>query len=95
MLDEENSGGALPRNPTESLKGEMLATLSELRERYDIEGMELGQIAVAAVMAHIQTHDGIEVRTQLTQHLAKNANETLDQVLEILQQDARENNRMH
>jgi len=95
MLDEENSGGALPQSPTESLKGEILGTLSDLRERYDVQGMEMGLIVISALMGHVQNHDGIEVRTQLTQHLAKNANETLDQVLEVLRQDATANNKLH
>ena len=95
MLEEENSVGASHENPTEIVKGEILATLSQLRVRHDIEGMELGQIIISALMGHVQTHDGIEVRTQLTQHLAKNANETLDRVVEILRKDEQANNRLN
>ena len=95
MLEEENPVGASQRNPAEILKGEILATLSDWRRTHDVEGMELGEIVISALMGHIQTHDGIEVRTQLTQHLAKNANETLDKVMEILRQDAKKNKRLH
>lgn len=95
MLEEENPVGASQRNPTEILKGEILATLGDWRRTHDVEGMELGEIVISALMGHIQTHDGIEVRTQLTQHLAKNANETLDKVMEILRQDEKKYKRLH
>jgi len=95
MLEDENSGGASRINPTETLKGEILAQLTHWRNKHDVEGMDLGLIVISALMANIQTHDGLEVRTQLSQHLAKNANDTLDQVVEILRQDAKANNRLH
>lgn len=95
MPEEENLVGTSERDSTKILKGEILATLGDWRRTHDVEGMELGEIVISALMGHIQTHDGIEVRTQLTQHLAKNANETLDKVMEVLRQDAQKNKRLH
>lgn len=95
MLEEENTAGASQRSQAEIVKGEILATLSDLRKNHDVEGMDLGTVVISALMGHIQSHDGIEVRTQLTQHLAKNANETLDKVIETLRQDAQKNNHLH
>lgn len=95
MLEEENPEGASQRNPTEILKGEILVTLGDWRRTHSVEGIELSEIVISALMGHIQTHDGIEVRTQLTQLLAKNANETLDKVTEVLRKDAQKNKRLH
>ena len=94
MHDLEQTAGA-SRNPAETVKGEVMATLSDLRRSHDIGGMELGGLVIAALMNHIETHDGLEVRTQLSSMLARNSAQTLDEIEAILAADKKQQNQLH
>ena len=95
MLDEDNQTGASRQNPSDDLKEEILIRLEEWRDRYGLDGMELGGAVMSAVAQHIHRTDGVERRIQFSQFLAVNANQTLTHIVETLRRDAKANKKLH
>lgn len=99
MQNYEEPPGASYENPDDQLKkklkGEILASLADWRKSYDLEGPELGWIIMNALLNHIHRYEGLEVRAEFTQRLAKMSGETIDEIMEVLRLDAAANNKLH
>lgn len=99
MQNYEEPPGASHENPDDQLKkklkGEILASLADWRQSYDLEGPELGWIIMNALLNHIHRYEGLEVRADFTQRIAKMSGETISEIEKILHEDAKIHKRFH
>ncbi len=89
---EQQSGASLPKD---QIKGELLATLADLKSAYGLQRLELAWLVLMSLEDHVRRHEGLEEWVNFTQRLARMSQETITEIDTILHEDAKAHKRYH
>lgn len=95
MIEEQDQTGTSRENQNDRIRGEILASLADWKQSNALEGQELAWHVMIALKNHIARHEGIEVWAEFTQRLAKMSEELVEEINEILHEDAKTHKRFH
>ncbi len=89
MLDKFDGQQGASSNLDERLKGELLSTFSELKVRYETNGLELAWATLAMLLKHIENHQGLEELIEFSEKAGKMISEDAKDIRALLDDDYR------
>lgn len=89
MLNEFDDHQGASSNLDDRLTGELLATYSELKTRYQTTRLELAWSALAALLKHIENHEGLEALIEFSEKAGEIISEDAKDIRAILDDDHR------
>jgi hypothetical protein len=89
MLDEFDDHQGASGNLDDRLKGELLATYSELKARYQTTRLELAWSAISMLLKHIEDQEGLEALIEFSEKAGAMISEDAKDIHAILDDDHR------
>ncbi|MCV6575097.1 MAG: hypothetical protein OIF58_05115 [Cohaesibacter sp.] len=87
MLDGYEGQRGAPDNRDDRLKGELLATLSELKDRYQTSHLELAYTVMQSLLQHVERYEGLAALVEFSDKTGEMLTNDAKDICAILDED--------